>query len=275
MKVFFEKFRMLTRAQKVCFILEAVFGLLTVVVGILFIARVQWLYATYKDELAHPYTPETIWKAFAPIMAIVIVWGLMLIAVGVLSIIYPHEKRFRYQGARADNIRELEAKLPKEAVAGLEVEYAIIEKQRRNRLIGFIVSLAISIVCAVFVFMYLLNKNNFVGSNVEELINEIAKCMEHIVPFIVISFATSCIVVALNEIWAKKEFESLKCVLKAAKINQRPLPRKTLDKKIVWVIRGIVLVAAVSFIILGIFNGGAAEALKKAINICKECIGIG
>nr|WP_251616997.1 CD1871A family CXXC motif-containing protein [Pumilibacter muris] len=32
---------------------------------------------------------------------------------------------------------------------------------------------------------------------------------------------------------------------------------------------------AVSFIIAGIFNGGARDVLIKAVNICTECIGLG
>ncbi len=39
--------------------------------------------------------------------------------------------------------------------------------------------------------------------------------------------------------------------------------------------RVIVIAVAVIFIILGIFNGGMADVLSKAINICTECIGLG
>lgn len=35
------------------------------------------------------------------------------------------------------------------------------------------------------------------------------------------------------------------------------------------------LVLATTFIIIGIFNGGMADVLQKAINICTECIGLG
>ncbi len=275
MKKALEKFKMLTKPQKACFILESALGVLTIAVGILFIIRVQWLYNTYKDILDHPYTPETIWNAFYPIMAVVIVWGVVLIAAGVMSIIFPHEKRFRYKGALADNIRELEAKLPKEPVEGAEVEYGIIKEKKRNRLIGFIVSLTITVICCVFAYCYLLNKKNFVGTTTEELMSEMVRCMEHIAPFIVISFSTAVIVFALNEIWAKQEYESLKYVLKAAKEDLRPLPKRKINNRGLWIIRGVVLIAAVTFIIAGIFNGGAAEALKKAVAICKECIGIG
>ena len=42
-----------------------------------------------------------------------------------------------------------------------------------------------------------------------------------------------------------------------------------------WTTRGIVLVAAITFIVVGIINGGANDVFIKAINICTECIGLG
>ena len=42
-----------------------------------------------------------------------------------------------------------------------------------------------------------------------------------------------------------------------------------------WTTRGIVLVAAITFIVVGIVNGGASDVFIKAINICTECIGLG
>jgi len=277
MKALIEKFKMLTPAKKACFIIEAVLGLLTIVVGVLFIVRVQWLFATYRGTMDdHPYTPETIWAAFSPIMAIVILWGILLVTAGVLSYVFPHEeRRWRYKGAKADNIRELEAKLPKEPVVGMEIEYSLIKKYKTRRLIGFIVSLVITAACAGLSYGYLLNKNNFVETATIPLMQEMAKCMEHVLPFVVISFATAVIVFALNELWAKLEYESLKAVLKASQNDLRPLPRRKLNDISVWIIRGVILVMAITFIVAGILNGGAAEALKKAVAICKECIGIG
>ena len=40
-------------------------------------------------------------------------------------------------------------------------------------------------------------------------------------------------------------------------------------------IRIILLITAIIFIVIGIWNGGAEDVLKKAIAICTECIGLG
>ena len=37
----------------------------------------------------------------------------------------------------------------------------------------------------------------------------------------------------------------------------------------------VILIIAVVFIVIGVANGGAADVLQKAVNICRECIGIG
>lgn len=46
-------------------------------------------------------------------------------------------------------------------------------------------------------------------------------------------------------------------------------------KSKVWLLRGIILVAAVLMIIVGILNGEQHTLWQKAVNICLECIGIG
>ena len=38
---------------------------------------------------------------------------------------------------------------------------------------------------------------------------------------------------------------------------------------------GLVITLSILFIVLGIINGGMADVLNKAVNICRECIGLG
>ena len=40
-------------------------------------------------------------------------------------------------------------------------------------------------------------------------------------------------------------------------------------------VRRVMLVFAIVFVVLGIFNGSMKDVLVKAINICSECIGLG
>lgn len=46
----------------------------------------------------------------------------------------------------------------------------------------------------------------------------------------------------------------------------------TTRKKALW---AALVAAAVVLIVLGVANGGARDAMAKAVNVCLECIGIG
>lgn len=46
----------------------------------------------------------------------------------------------------------------------------------------------------------------------------------------------------------------------------------TTRKKALW---AALVAAAVVLIVLGVVNGGARDAMAKAVNVCLECIGIG
>lgn len=48
-----------------------------------------------------------------------------------------------------------------------------------------------------------------------------------------------------------------------------------LDSNKAFIIKLIIIVAAIAAIILGAFMGGFADVLTKAVNICTECIGLG
>lgn len=81
----------------------------------------------------------------------------------------------------------------------------------------------------------------------------------------VVGFIT---VILLNK---KPKTKKSKCCSCCPIENYNPKVENTF----VWIIRAIVFVIAITFIILGVFNGGVRDVLIKAINICTECIGLG
>jgi hypothetical protein len=62
---------------------------------------------------------------------------------------------------------------------------------------------------------------------------------------------------------------------KAAGTRVQAPAAKTVNEKALNIFRVVFLIAAVAFIIAGVFNGGASAVLSKAINICTECVGLG
>lgn len=47
------------------------------------------------------------------------------------------------------------------------------------------------------------------------------------------------------------------------------------SRKLLWAARLMICAAAIAFIAYGVQRGEVAVVLKKAINICLECIGLG
>ena len=79
----------------------------------------------------------------------------------------------------------------------------------------------------------------------------------------------------------EKSSERELATLKAAVADGAPIAKVTTlgesdcERKTVFAGRIVIATVAVIFIILGIFNGGMADVLAKAIKICTECIGLG
>lgn len=48
-----------------------------------------------------------------------------------------------------------------------------------------------------------------------------------------------------------------------------------MSKKSLWMIRGSIILLSVLCIGFGVIRGEHLEVLKKAVNICLQCIGIG
>lgn len=94
--------------------------------------------------------------------------------------------------------------------------------------------------------------------------NEIvSKLLNVVLPCGCVSFIISCCATVYDGNKASAIAEQNNLVTSLPKSNGLLLLRITL------------LVIAITFIILGIVNGGMADVLGKAINICTECIGLG
>ena len=59
-----------------------------------------------------------------------------------------------------------------------------------------------------------------------------------------------------------------------AKKNKSPY-NSVLDGKLRYIVPIAVFVVAAGFLVYGIFDGEMAAVFNKAINLCRECVGIG
>ena len=180
-------------------------------------------------------------------------------------------------------LRKLQRKIPAE---GEGEEFAAAKKAYLKMKIvkiavwcsAFVVALAGSII----ILVYLCIAKNFAGTDFTTHILNLVKVA---LPCTVISLGGVIAASYVNGYCAKEQVKHIKTMIRFASTKEIALPieLKVLDKvnKVtshditLWVVRGIVLTIAITFIFLGILNGGARAVLLKAIAICTECIGLG
>jgi purine-cytosine permease-like protein len=154
----------------------------------------------------------------------------------------------------------------------LKEEYSLLEKQKENRKIAWIINIAILVVCSIMGLLYLLNVNHFKSDG--DLMEQAIQMGIHLLPWVVISFISLIVCTLYEEYSSKLSIEIIKGIIKVN--GRKPLKAIIKNNQLkINIARISILVIAVVFIITGIFNGGASDVLQKAINICTECIGLG
>lgn len=146
-----------------------------------------------------------------------------------------------------------------------------ISKERKKRLIIFISVSIIALLLMIFPARYLFTKANFPGENTN---NEIKKMVLNVLPFIAINFILfgGYVYYYLKSI--NKEIILLRDIVKYVKAQPIIKSKKQNNQLYLNITRGAIFITSITFIVLGIFNGGYKDVLVKAINICTECVGL-
>ncbi len=149
-----------------------------------------------------------------------------------------------------------------------------VEKERKIRKIFAYASYAFSAVLAVGALLYVTLVAEF---TVENLNADVIAALAVALPLLVGAVAIHIPRVYLAEASAKRELDLLKGeVKKGVKLGKtEPLTETNCEKNTVLIARIAILCIGALFVILGIFNGGMADVLAKAVKICTECIGLG
>lgn len=248
-------------------------AVLTAVVGILFISQAADIY--YGGE---GYSRELVIERCTAIAAPFWIWVAAIIAGGVLWMIYPPEQKKlkRIPDARedADRLYGMCAKsCDKE---GFDQAYAAVRRERRVRGIVWIVCMALCLVCAGAGAYFAFNLKAFP----EEPNEAILDMVKNVLPCAAAAFLLCCGATIFDAISAKKILPEVKKMLALAGRDRQTKPAGAFAAIIaspytLLAARIAVLAAAIALIVLGVLNGGMADVLGKAINICTECIGLG
>lgn len=266
-------------------------SLLTVTVGILFIVQAVGIYAD-AGFVQGGYTPETIGTRFLYVCAPFFIWIAAIIAGFVLSIVYPVTPKKEAFTNTALALKRLTPEIPEGIGVGYVSNLKTVKSERTLRFATVVTLSVIYLVCIIISCIYLFNINNFKGiSNNDAMFNMfkvVGQCL-------LLAFLCSFAAVALTKFSLKIELNAVKSLIANGKgapartDMQHPVDKiadkvraKTAvltKKKNAFIIRIVVLsvlaALAVTFIILGIFNGGMNAVFEKAKKMCLECIGLG
>ena len=253
--------------KEIRFIGGIVLSVLLIVTGVLFSVACVSIYNIGN----RPFTPENISAAFSKIAPFTYITLTAVLAGVIWTIIFPDEEgKPRSIKDKSLTLTMLAQRLNTD-LADKDI-LANIEKEKKLCQTVNLGTATLSLISALPAIIYALNLSNF-GADYNSAV--IAACA-WLLPctFIVmgICIARGYIVNASVE----RQIALVKsAIAKAGAITPSEQKTRKTDERIVLGIRVAIAAVALVFIVIGIFNGGMADVLYKAINICTECIGLG
>ena len=151
-----------------------------------------------------------------------------------------------------------------------------MKEERKKQKMLFWTGWALFALCMVPIVLYVTNGTHFPDGNLEAMIAALAL---HVFPWAVLGLGCLSFSSMLQEKSMLRETAAAQARIKEEKAaGILPEPKVKAQKKNAKakrVLQIAVAVAAVVFIILGVYNGSAKAVLTKAVNICTECVGLG
>ena len=242
-------------------------SVMLVVTGVLFAVACVNIYNIGN----RPFTTENISAEFAKIAPFVYITIGAVVICSVLSLIFPADKsKPRAIKDKRQTLALLAARLNVDA-ADSDI-LANIEKEKMLCLWLNIGAAALSVASAVPAIVYSLNFDNF---SADYNASVIAACA-WVLPCSFIAMGIYVARIYIVGASVERQISLVKEALKksGASTAQKTQEKTEIDKRITLGIRAAIAVLAIAFIVIGIFNGGMADVLSKAINICTECIGL-
>lgn len=275
------------KLRKLHLIYGIALSVIIIITGICFIVSCIDIYRSG----ARPFTYESINSHF---MAIVVPVVLCIVGIigGMVISFFPLEKP-KIKGIidTGTTLKKMSAKID---ISKCDAEaQSKITKERKIRLYSNAFCIDAIVVSLVISLIYMLNKNNFPANDIN---GEMVSAMLFVIPCAIVSISSIFANVLVCGASYVRELDIIKASFKTAKkddISGQQANKPTTaaggpppltvkggyvsgqNEKILLGARLTLAVIAVVFIVVGIFNGGMADVLQKAINICTECIGLG
>ena len=155
-------------------------------------------------------------------------------------------------------------RLMKKRISSLPADAQKIEKKRLHA--GILASAGV-LVCIIWCFVFLMNRENFRSWDLDQVMGNM---LLHVVPALIMAG----LILYFSAIYCNRS-RVKECILLRSVSHVTPSACPKKKNVFVPVFRTVLMLTAILFIVLGALNGGMQDMLKKAIKICTECIGLG
>ena len=260
--------------------LEKVKLLLSLLLSLFLIATAAWFIVSgisiYISGGDTPYSRETVASHLKRVAPISLITLALLISAGVISLFTKEPRRKSIPIRKKTLLSLFKRRLAENSLS--EKYLAAVRTEEKRRLITLLSSLALSLVFSAVALIFVLNPARY---SLTDINTDIAYSVVIASASTVLIFAICFSASYFLDLSYSRELEATKEEIKSAKENGTLIDAKELGERAkdgertVLLVRIAVLAVAVAFIIAGVFNGGMADVLGKAVRICTECIGLG
>ena len=209
------------------------------------------------------YTPQAVAEKCAPIAPLLAAGTALLVAGLALGVKDESAGKPVKDAALQRDLLAARVAMPSEAMR--------VERRRQRRLLW--IGWGAFALCMAPVAAHLLNPAHFPQDDLEGMFFAL---MRVLLPWTAVGLGALAVCSALSERSALREAQAARERLKeerAAGAAVEPCPAD--PPKPAGLLRAILILAAIAFIIAGVFNGSARDVLYKAVTICTECVGLG
>ena len=239
-----------------------------VLLGIAFIVSVLHLYLTGGED---PYSRERVGEYLTWLIVPSVITILFFIGGVVYNVITGESDVENVKRTNSDLLSSFEKRYDLTAFDGNTVA-AVTEEKKKVKVLNICFHL-ISALLFVIAFVYIA----FIAElTVEQLNADIIAAFAVVLPLAAIGVTVQIPRIYLLEGSAGRQLQLMK---ESIKENGAPEAKsaKTNEAKVDYavIVKYALLGLSLVLVILGIFNGGMADVLAKAVKICTECIGLG
>ncbi len=238
--------------------------------AIAFVVSSVHLYTTGGDT---PYSRESVDRYFSNIAPLAFITLAAVIGAGIFSLIYYKASEQKTPPMLRGIIERMSRRLPEGRTS--ESFKTAKDREKKHRRTLLFASLGISAVFAITALIFICNPDRYTIDNVNTdiaysvLIGGVAA----------IGILAALFVKAIfDERSYQRELDATKAEIRRLAptgelVDEPALPLGEGHAKLI--VRLAVIVIGITFVILGVSNGGMADVLGKAVRICTECIGLG